>query len=118
MTDKPYNGGQWTEARMKSFIKGGLRALTKRWGPIHQARKDARIERGLYKCVGYKKRWHKIRFKDGIVVDHIDPIIPLGGFVSWDSVIERMFVETDHLQLLCKECHDQKTKDERKARHT
>lgn len=112
--DKPYNGGTWSEARMKAFIKGGLRALTRKWGPIHQTRKDARLDRGVYKCAGYKRYSHQIRNKDGIAVDHIDPIIPLGGFVSWDNVVERMFVEKDKLQLLCKECHDKKTKEERR----
>lgn len=112
---KRYNGGKWTEARFKSFIKGGLRSLTKRWGPIHEARKKARVERGVYLCAGYKRKAHKVRWRDGIAVDHIDPIIGPGGFKSWDEVIERMFVELDKLQVLCKDCHNKKTKDERKA---
>ena len=113
--DKPYNTGQWSEARFKSFIKGALRAATKRWGPIHRTRKNARSERGVYLCVGYKKKAHKVRHKDGICVDHISPIIGPEGFKTWDDVISRMFVEEEFLQVLCKACHDRKTKDERKA---
>lgn len=124
-TIKPYNGGQWTEARYKSFIKGGLRSLTNRWGPKSACVKDAWLERGVYKCAGYKRRWHKVpvSIKVGkkrmrnIAVDHIDPVVnPTTGFVSWDNLIERLFVEKDGLQLLCKACHDEKTSDERKLR--
>jgi 5-methylcytosine-specific restriction endonuclease McrA len=49
-----------------------------------------------------------------VFVDHIEPIVnPETGFTSWDAVIERMFCEADNLQLLCKTCHDEKTKQER-----
>ena len=64
-TLKPYNSGQWTQARFNSFIKGALRSATKRWGPINEARKKARLSHGVYKCVGYKKRWHKVRWNSG-----------------------------------------------------
>lgn len=48
------------------------------------------------------------------IVDHIDPIIsPETGFVSWDETIERMFCEAENLQLLCHDCHTQKTNEER-----
>ncbi len=114
MPTKPYNSHQWTQARFNSFIKGALRSATKRWGPINEARKRARLSHGVYKCVGYKKRWHKVRWKDGVYVDHIEPVIGSEGFKTWDLVIERMFVEVDKLQVLCKDCHTRKTKDERK----
>jgi len=110
------NNGKWSEARFKSFIKGALRAATRRWGPIHQARKDAWVRRGVYKCVGYKRRWHHTRWRDGVFVDHIHPVIGPEGFTTWDLVIENMFVEIDKLQVLCKDCHDRKTKDERQKR--
>lgn len=111
---KPYNSGQWTQARFNSFIKGGLRTLTKRWGPIHQTRKEAWVRRGVYKCAGWKRRWHHVRWKDGVYVDHIEPVIGSEGFKDWNTVIKRMFVEREALQVLCKDCHDRKTKDERK----
>ena len=122
---KPHNGGQWTEARYKSFIKGGLRSLTNRWGPKSACVKAAWVERGLYTCAGYKQRRHNVPVSvvvDGkrvrnIAVDHISPVIdPKTGFVSWDDVVERMFVEVSGLQLLCKQCHDKKTADERALR--
>ena len=115
--EKPYNGGQWTEARFHSFIKGALRQASNRWPPKYEVKKAARMERGIYRCAGYKRRSHKVRHKDGVHVDHIDPIIPPEGFTSWDDVIARMFVEKDRLQVLCKACHNKKTADERKLRN-
>jgi hypothetical protein len=119
-----HNGGQWTEARFRSFIKGGLRGISLRWPPKSVVKKAARIRRGVYKCAGYGKRAHQadasIKEKgkrvNNIFVDHITPVIGEEGFVSWDQVIERMFCEADGLQVLCRECHQAKTKDERQAR--
>jgi len=119
---KPHNSGTWTVARFNAFIKGGLRQLSNRWGPKVVALKNARVERGIYKCAGYKKRAHKVpvsivhngkRIKN-VTVDHILPVIdPKKGFTSWDDTISRLFVEVDGLQVLCRECHTNKTADER-----
>lgn len=108
---KPYNNGQWTQARFNSFIKGLLRKGTMRWGPIQQAKKDARVDRGLYLCNGCKTVVPlTVDKKKNVFVDHIEPI---GKFESWDKVVEKMFCEQDNLQVLCKDCHDRKTKEER-----
>ena len=40
------NGGRWTQARFNSFIKSGLRAMSRRWGPKFECLADA--------CVGTK----------------------------------------------------------------
>jgi len=78
-------------------------------------RKAAWIRRGIYLCAGYIREPHEARAKD-VVVDHIDPVVPLTGVVSWDDTIKRMFVEIDGLQVLCRTCHNKKTKDERQRR--
>jgi hypothetical protein len=118
-------GGQWTEARYHSFIKGALRAASRKWGPKWQVKKDARKARGIYECSGYGREPHNVtaslpapegkkRRIDNAIVDHIDPIVnPETGFTTWDDVVERMFCEADGLQLLCHECHKAKTSDER-----
>ena len=120
--DKPHNGGNWTAARFHSFIKGGLRALTNRWGPKNECKKKARVARGIYRCAGFGIPAHKVPASivddkkgriNNVYVDHIIPIIGPEGFVSWDQTIKRMFCEVDGLQVLCKECHDNKTKQER-----
>ena len=58
--------------------------------------------------------------KGKVVVDHINPVIPIEGFPNktwdWNIYIERMFCDTNNLQVLCKECHDGKTKLEKQMR--
>lgn len=119
MVNKPYNNGQWTQARFNSFIKSLLRKGTQRWGPKNTCLQQARVSKGVYLCKGcgqevpvtVKKDNKRVR---NVFVDHIDPIIdPSEGFVSWDKVIERMFCEGDGFQVLCSECHKQKTSEER-----
>lgn len=116
---KPYNNGTWTQARFNAFIKGALRAASNRWGPKFSVLKKARVERGVYVCNGYNRRRHNVpvsivigkrRFRN-VAVDHINPV---GKCTDWNTVIKRMFVEEDGLQVLCKECHDKKTQDEKR----
>lgn len=123
--DKPHNSGQWTAARFSSFIKGGLRQISYRWPPKNEVKKEAWVERGVYRCKGYKKRTHKVKLSitvkgkktNNVYVDHIDPVVdPKKGFVSWDEIIKRMFCEKEHLQILCKDCHTRKTADEQHSR--
>lgn len=111
--------GEWTEARYKSFIVSLLRQGTRRWAPISASLKEARKQRGLYLCNSCKELV-PFTTKDGrkrvnnVFVDHIKPITdPTVGFVSWDNTIENMFCEKDNLQVLCKDCHDIKTNNER-----
>jgi len=122
------NGGQWTESRFHSFVKGGLRAISNRWPPKFAVKKAAWVSRGIYMCAGYKidshdvpatlppPPGHKKRINNS-VVDHILPVVdPKKGFISWDHLINRLFVEQEGLQLLCADCHARKTADERQIR--
>lgn len=120
MTEKKRNGGQWTEARYHSFIKSGLRSLSRKWPVKWSVLEEACVGRQVnnktgklakhYTCAECGKQFPA---KD-VQVDHIDPIIPLSGFVSWDETIERMLCEKDGLQVLCSDCHKKKTLEERK----
>lgn len=109
---------QWTEARYINFIKNLLRSGTRKWGPKQTIMSKARVRRGYYECaschneVPFTIKEGRKR-KSNVFVDHIKPIIdPLVGFTTWDSFIENLFCEEDGLQVLCKECHDIKTKQE------
>lgn len=113
-------GKTWTEAKFRGFIRGNLRRTSQRWPPISNCLKNARVSRGEYLCAGCKqivpatiKNEAGKRVKN-IIVDHIDPIIdPKVGWVSYESLIERMFVEEDALQALCYACHEVKTNEEK-----
>lgn len=117
--EKTRCSGQWTEARFRSFVKGNLRRVCNKWAPISEVKKEARVSRGIYLCNGCKKKVTNSVVVEGkrvnnIFVDHIEPIVdPSVGWTGWDDVIEGMFSEKDNLQLLCKPCHDVKTKEER-----
>ena len=117
-TPKTRNNGQWTEARYRGFVRSALRKAWVKWPPNQQAKRDARISRGLYLCAGYQVGPHEApasvridgKLKNNIFTDHIRPI---GAHASWDETIAGMFCEKENLQILCKDCHDRKTKDER-----
>ena len=122
---KPHNSGQWTVARMNQFVKSALRTASMKWPPRNQVAKAAWVSRGVYLCAGYtcdvgEADCHEVRRTIGgvnnIYVDHIDPVMPATGFTTWDDAIRRMFPEAEGFQLLCKECHSRKTKDERDVR--
>lgn len=112
--------GKWSQAKFNSFIKNNLRSASRKWAPIQNCRKRAHVSRGLYRCDGcgqevpptvYDEDKRK-RVKNTFI-DHVIPIIdPAVGFVSWDETIDRMFCSSDNLQLLCKECHQEKSKEE------
>ena len=128
---KPRNGGQWTDGRFRSFIMSTLRSASKRWGPRAAALSAARLRRGVYECAVCKREmqateWkpYKSKAKLGQMkkvkhpqMDHIEPVIdPAVGFVSWDEVVARLFVEQDGWQAICYECHEAITAQEREER--
>ena len=47
-------------------------------------------------------------------VDHIEPVVPLTGFDSWDAYIERL--KSSNLRVLCEPCHGAVTKEQNAAR--
>lgn len=110
---------QWTEAKFRSFIRGNLRRVSQKWAPIQTTLSKARVERGFYLCAGCKEIVPATTKVDGkrvknVHVDHIEPVIdPAIGWQGWDSLVERMFVEEDNLQLLCDACHKVKTDNEK-----
>jgi len=122
------NGGAWTEARFKSFIRGGLRGISMRWPPKNRVKQNARVKRGVYLCEGYERAAHEVlvtlppkpgnkRRVNNAVVDHIIPVVcPVAGFLNWDVLIQRLFCEEEGFQLLCHDCHTNKTRDEREDR--
>jgi 5-methylcytosine-specific restriction endonuclease McrA len=123
VTDKKRNGGEWTEARFKSFVTSALRAASRRWPPKYKALKEAFAGKQVnaktgklamhYKCAECKKLY----VATDVQVDHIKPVVdPKKGFVSWDSFIDRMFCEIENLQVMCKPCHKIKTDQEKLER--
>lgn len=117
--EKTRCGGRWTEAKFHSFVKNQLRQATRKWAPISDCLKAARVRRGWYLCADCKEEMpntirdetSRSRVKN-VFVDHIEPIVPVTGWVSWDHCIDSMFSEGDNLQVMCGPCHKIKTADE------
>lgn len=120
--EKPYNGGEWTVARYNSFVKGGLRSASQRWPPKYRVLSESCIGTQVNPKSGRLAKFYRCnKCKDAfpakdVEVNHIDPVIPITGFDSWDGVIERMFCEKDKLEVLCKPCHKIVTKEENTER--
>jgi hypothetical protein len=75
------------------------------------------------KLEGGKLRWlcdcvkcGKPLIESDIKVDHIDPVGPAPDLVPGclGRYVDRLFCGVDNLQILCKECHDEKTKEDLK----
>lgn len=111
-------GGAWTESKFITFVKNQLRQGTRKWAPIQSCLRNAKVARGIYLCAGCDEEVpvtvvdeEKRKRVKNVFVDHISPIVdPSTGFTDWNSFIENLFCEEDNLQVLCKECHDTKTK--------
>lgn len=110
----------WTDARIKSFIVAVLRAGSRKWPPKFQALADAYVGKRINKKTGREGKHYlcnkckEIYPSSNVQVDHIIPIIdPKVGFTTWDDFIKNLFCSKENLQVLCKPCHDKKTKEER-----
>ena len=106
---KTRNDGQWTESRFQSFIKSALRKA--RWPVKYKCIQNAFVEHGINPKTGRKCKLHRcvkceeLFPQNQIQADHINPIVPVTGFTTWDEVITNLFCELDGLQALCKGCH-------------
>jgi len=102
---KPFN--------LKSFIVQLLRRGTYRFPFRNEALKKVKVEHGRYTCNMCKQ----VYWRREVYIDHIEPVVGIEGFIDWNTYIARMFpITADAFQVLCKTCHDLKTKDEKEAR--
>lgn len=121
--EKTRCSGTWTEARYNSFIKSGIRSLTRKWKPMFDALADAKTEQKINPKTGRLAMHFRCAMCGSdhpvkeMAIDHIEPIIGVEGFIDWDTTIERALCEKDGFQVLCKDpCHKLKTKMENDAR--
>ena len=115
---KTRNAGTMTEAAFWSFIRSCLRQKSRFWKPItHCKLKSRRAYTGPnirqkfeYQCNDCKSWFPEKK----INVDHIIPAGSLNQPEDLPGFVERLFCEVDNLQVLCENCHDKKTKLEKK----
>jgi 5-methylcytosine-specific restriction endonuclease McrA len=103
-TPKPYN---WDVKIMSALRK------VWRFSPERRAAIDAARVLDFHNevwCASCNARVH-VKLA---AVDHVEPIVLLTGFDSWDGVIHRL--RTNPMQILCDSCHKAKTKAENAQR--
>lgn len=111
-------GNTWTTARYFSFIRSALRRAWTKYPVRYQVMDDAKSPykgrdkrtKWVYKCAECEKLYKSTE----VQVDHIKPAGTLRGYDDLPSFVSTLFCEKDNLQVLCKECHAEKTKEERK----
>ncbi len=113
--EKPFAGGEMTNAKFFGSIRSALRRLSRWWPPIQQCKIDARRPNQSannrlkyeYKCAICGNYFPEKE----VICDHIIPAGSLTKFEDLPDFCRRLFVEKDGLQILCKEtCHSIKTK--------
>jgi 5-methylcytosine-specific restriction endonuclease McrA len=111
-------GATWTEARYWQFIRSVLRRATISYPVIQQVKKEAsKTVKGKRHTYEYKcAKCLKWKMGKETAVDHIEPAGSLKGYADLPGFVERLFCEADNLQVLCKDCHDVKTKEDRDGR--
>ncbi len=115
---KTRNAGTMTESAFWSFIRSGLRQKSRWWKPITECKlKAKRAYKGPnkrqkfeYQCKSCKN-WFP---EKQINVDHIIPAGSLNCAEDLPGFVERLFCEQDNLQVLCGNCHNIKTQNEKK----
>lgn len=88
-----------------NYVKNALRISTYKWPYFSIAMSRQRIERGLYTCESCKNAFGPKQINR----DHIEPVIPVTGWTSWQDYINRLFVKSQQIQILCIACHENKT---------
>ena len=114
---KTRNSGTMSESAFWSFIRSALRQKSRWWKPIAECKAKAKRpyngplkrQKFEYQC-NQCKGWYP---EKKINVDHICPAGSLNSAQDLPGFIERLFCEIDNLQVLCTDCHDVKTKEEK-----
>jgi len=111
---------EWSDARKRGFIVSVLRSGTRRWPPKYQALSEACVGIRYNEKTKRNGKHYSCKACEGefpsskVQVDHIAPVVdPKTGFTTWDAFIEGLFCGKENLQVLCIECHSQKTATER-----
>lgn len=112
----------WTQSRFESFVKSVLRAGSRKWPPKYKVLNEAKCGKKINETTG-RMAEHYLCAGCGelfpaklVAVDHIEPVVPATGFDDWDGVIQRLYCPAGNLQVLCKDCHKLKTKQENEER--
>ena len=114
------NNETMTESMFWSMIRSVLRNKSMHWKPVAECKKRAKKtyrgpnkrQRYEYQCAICEK-WFP---EKETIVDHIIPAGSLRSSSDLPGFVERLFVEVESLQCLCKKCHAEKILKENQER--
>lgn len=124
---------EWSTSKYFSFLRSAIRGGAKRWPPKQEVLRDSKVSKPVLDSAGNKQYYKsgkrvgqlKTRLEckcakckkyypvSNVEVDHL---VPAGSLTSYEDLIpfiDRMFVPKNKLQVLCKQCHQKKTNEER-----
>lgn len=126
---KNFNGGEWTDARMRSFAMSAIRRA--QWPVKFKAINKAFVRYGINPATGRKCKLHLCPTCQDLFpanqmhADHREPVVPIDGKwgdttswlgYNWNELLPRLWIELDGFDPLCKGCHKDKSNEERKMR--
>ena len=95
----------------------------KRWEPLWDTKESAKVGKMINKKTGRMAEHYLCAgcndffVANDVQVDHINPVVdPKDGFKDLETFSDRLYCEEENLQVLCKQCHKDKTNAERKQR--
>jgi 5-methylcytosine-specific restriction endonuclease McrA len=122
------------DAKTKRMIISYARRISSSWPPRRSAKEKAKVAPALHRCTKcgilcyegesvktfqkYLSQYgtdNKVLF-DGIEMDHISPVVQIGGWTSWDDYFKSLFCDEDNFRALCPPCHSDKTDRENSHR--
>lgn len=120
----PYERYQkWTQARFWSFVRSNIRLMQRKWPPANEVWEEHRrvkpegatgrhrFEYQCAECSGWFPK--KVGKKSMIQLDHKIPCGSCRSFKEAGEFIDKMLVGVEGFQLLCTECHQSKTNEQR-----
>lgn len=96
----------------KRKVINHLRKLSRMWPAKNDAKRNGKVGYGKYKC----KYCGIVDGPNELQVDHINPVVPITGWDDWNGYIDRLFCPAEDMQVLCKPCHQVKSKEENALR--
>lgn len=103
-----------TFARSPAVI-AALRAVRREMPRVKLDGTSAKRPHVQYQCAVCTE-WHS---STKVSVDHVEPVISTDeGFKDWNTFVERLFCDSNNLQVICETCHKTKTYSERVDRLT
>lgn len=107
---------------VETFALRVLRKASLKWYARNKAYEKAKTPNGTFSTGRTKYAWKcatcgELFKKKDTQADHMDPVVPIGGFangmpVDFNEFIVRLFCSDKNWQILCKSCHKEKSAKE------